>query len=765
MIRRAFLTLASLLFVIPSGTAQEAADAGWPRKLDFDGGAVVIYQPQVESLTENHIESRAAVSVTTTANPEPVFGAVWLTADLQIDRDQRQVAFTDIRVPRVRFVDASDEDKEKLARYLEREIPKWGLVMDLDRLIPELELAEQDAADEAGLKHDPPKIVVVSEPTTLVVIDGEPRLQAVTSPKDAVKKKIERVVNTPVLLVHYPKKKTFYLAGGGDLWYAASEILGPFAPVTKVPKAVRLLVEEGESEEDETTDGEPPNVIVATVPTEIIVVAGEPEYAPLGDLDLLVMANADRDVIVDMATNDHYVLLSGRWYVSAEKLAGPWRFTPPTDLPGAFAEIPADSDRAYVRAHVPGTTEAQEALLDNSIPQTTAVKRNDSSFKAQYDGEPKFKKAEEADVQYAVNSPQSVFKYKSRYYACEQAVWYESNSATGPWSVATEIPEAIYDLSPANPHHNVTYVKVYDVTPEVVYVGYTPGYVGSYAYGGCVVYGTGWYYPGWYGRYYYPRPYTWGFHATYNPWYGWGFGISWSSGPLTVSIGRGGWGYHSWWGPGGYRPYYPPYRPPYHPGYRPPYYPGYRPPHHPGHRPPGYRPPAGGTRPPTTQPLPGSPAQLPGASARPADARPGTNNLYARDGNATRNATRPSTMDRSANGSPTTRPNNVYTDRSGNVYRRNEAGGWEQRQGGDWKPSTGGGSRPGAERPSTRPSTGQPTVRPSTPQTRPGGAPSSLNRDYGARSRGQSRSQQYHSAPRPTAPRSGMSRGGGARRR
>jgi hypothetical protein len=48
-------------------------------------------------------------------------------------------------------------------------------------------------------------------------------------------------------------------------------------------------------------------------------------------------------------------------------------------------------------------------------------------------------------------------------------------------------------------------VKVYDVTPEVVYVGYTPGYYGSYYYHGAVVYGSGWYYTPWYGPYYYPR--------------------------------------------------------------------------------------------------------------------------------------------------------------------------------------------------------------------------------------------------------------------
>ena len=89
-------------------------------------------------------------------------------------------------------------------------------------------------------------------------------------------------------------------------------------------------------------------------------------------------------------------------------------------------------------------------------------------------------------------------------------------------------------------------------TPDVVYVGYTPGYTGSYVSHGCVVYGTGWWYRPWWGHYYYPRPSTWGFHVRWNPWWGWSFGLSYTSGPFRFSIGWGGYGgyprYGGWWG-------------------------------------------------------------------------------------------------------------------------------------------------------------------------------------------------------------------------
>jgi hypothetical protein len=92
--------------------------------------------------------------------------------------------------------------------------------------------------------------------------------------------------------------------------------------------------------------------------------------------------------------------------------------------------------------------------------------------------------------------------------------------------------------------YNTTYVTVYDSTPDVVYVGYTPGYMWSYPYYGVPIYGTGWYYPPYYvGGWYYPRPPTWGLHVGYNPWTGWSVGVSWGSPFFRVGVVWGG-GYH-----------------------------------------------------------------------------------------------------------------------------------------------------------------------------------------------------------------------------
>jgi hypothetical protein len=73
------------------------------------------------------------------------------------------------------------------------------------------------------------------------------------------------------------------------------------------------------------------------------------------------------------------------------------------------------------------------------------------------------------------------------------------------------------------------------VTPTVVYVGYTPGYMGTIVTAdGVVVYGTGYYYTPWVGTVYVAPPVTYGYCAVpaWSPWAGWAFGfaVGWAIG-------------------------------------------------------------------------------------------------------------------------------------------------------------------------------------------------------------------------------------------
>ena len=136
--------ITALLLAFP--VAAEDEEQWWPHVMEGKTATVTMYQPQLETWKDGIFESRAAVSVKE-GDGAPVFGAVWISGRFEVDRDTRMVHLSDITVPSVAFPEASEEDQQELAAFLEREIPKWDLSVSLDRVLPMLETAELDQRD------------------------------------------------------------------------------------------------------------------------------------------------------------------------------------------------------------------------------------------------------------------------------------------------------------------------------------------------------------------------------------------------------------------------------------------------------------------------------------------------------------------------------------------------------------------------------------------------------------------------------------------
>ena len=49
-------------------------------------------------------------------------------------------------------------------------------------------------------------------------------------------------------------------------------------------------------------------------------------------------------------------------------------------------------------------------------------------------------------VEQAVNTDKDIVKFGDLYYMCFQGVWFMSRAATGPWEVASTIPQEIYTI-------------------------------------------------------------------------------------------------------------------------------------------------------------------------------------------------------------------------------------------------------------------------------------------------------------------------------
>ena len=316
------------------------------------------------------------------------------------------------------------------------------------------------------------------------------------------------------------------------------------------------LVDGGNAQPKPSLANGVPRIYVGETPTELLVFKGQPVFTPIPQTSLTWASNTANDVFFDTADRTYYILVSGRWYRSPA-LTGPWTYVASTSLPPDFRRIPDDSPASIVLAAVAGTPQAQEAAITNSIPQTATVPRvNGPTYTPVFDGTPQLQAIAGTPLAYVVNSPVPVIQVDAAtYYAIQSGVWFHATGLNGPWYVAPAVPAVIYTIPVTSPLYYVTYVRVYGSTAQVVYVGYTPGYLGTVvAPDGVVVYGTGYVYQPWVGAVYYAPPVTYGVMAqpVYNPMVGMTYGFA--MGVATASAA------YAW----GATPYY---HPAYYGGY------------------------------------------------------------------------------------------------------------------------------------------------------------------------------------------------------
>lgn len=638
-------TALAVITTLALAAPARADDADWPRRFDSSSGSFVIYQPQPEDLTGDLLTGRAAFSLQKTSSANPTFGVLWFTERIMIDRDSSTVEARNLDVTKVRLPGITTAEASRYERLVENEAAGWDLSGSLEELQAGLAATEKERASVADIDNTAPRILFSYQRAILVAYDGSPTLEPIEGSK------FERVSNTPYAVVYDPASRNYYL-NGANIWYTAKDARGPWTDLAAPPAQVRVLVPRDTSSSD-WVEGPPPRVLTATEPTELISIDGQPQYAPLVADELLYVTNTESDVVREVATQDLYVLLAGRWY-RATTPEGPWTFVRGDQLPASFGRVPPDSPKGNILASVAGTDQADDAIADAEIPQTSAIQRGPTDFEVTYDGPPEFEPIAGTNMRYAVNADAEVILADGRYYACDQGIWYVSDTPEGPWSVSETRPLEVDDIPPSCPVYDTRYVYIYDQTPSVVYMGYLPGYLGCYPYYGTVVYGTGYRYRPWRGRHhFFPRPCTWGFHARYNPWLSrWSFGFSYGAGFLRV-----GYRWHS--GP-----------PPAHP-----------------HAPPRWFGPGGFHRPLVARDMTLIRTRRP-IRLRPSlpDRMPA--NIYNRSENIGR-------VDRTANRLPqrilTPRParvpNNVFAGKDGKVYKRDERGSWNVNDGRAWKPT------------------------------------------------------------------------------
>lgn len=736
---RTILVLTAIALMSSGALGQdESYDAFWPKVLTTQRGDITIFQPQVETFAENRLESRSAVSIWLAEDERMIFGAMWFESRLTTDLETRLASLEEVKVTATRFANLDQEKIDKLSRFLEEEIPTWDLTYSLDGLIASLP-SYQPRQEQFG--SEPPRIHYRTVPTVLVLIDGDPILTGMDGFD------LEIVVNSAFFIVK-DRRRGYFLRGSG-MWFVSDDIAGPWIRTDDLPTEVAKVssrVEQDEADQAaenrmdaeffgmEPNPEEPdPEIIVSTVPAELITTAGAADYAAVEGTQLLYLTNTESDILLNIDSQQFYVLLSGRWFRAPDLTSDQWEFVPFKELPPEFSQIPEGSDMATVRPSVPGTLESREAILETQIPQTAEVDRATATVEVLYDGNPEFESCADG-VAYARNTDKAVLRIKDKYYCVDSGVWFISATPTDNWEVATEVPPEVQDLPPSCPVYNVKYVFIYKTTPEVVYVGYTPGYSGSFVWGPCVVWGTGWHHPPWWRVHFYPRPPTFGWSVHYSPWTGWGMSFGISHGWLRIGVG---WGRPPtmWWGPSGF-----------HHGHRHGFWHGFNHGHRQGFRQ-GF---AAGYR----------------AGQRAGRSQP-NRNLYRNRRDGVRRTGAIGRDDQRRPGMREGGRNDVFADRDGNVSRDHD-GSWERRGDGRWsedRPQVRDGERNGNQVNRDQQRDRNPDQQNRSQQLdRSQQNRQMLERDRNNRARGMDRKRQVPN--RGGANRGGASRpGGGARRR
>ena len=438
----------------------------------------MLYQPQVASwVDQKHITGYAAVSYTAQAATKPVLGTIKIEADTSVAVAERLVSFSEFTIAEANFPTLPKDQLKTVVSEIGQAVPSEERIIALDRVLANVDTSQIIPRNIEGVKADPPVIFYSAKPAVLVIFDGDP----IWSPIDG--NDLKFAVNTNWDLFEHAVTKTYFLRIENS-WMTAPSIQGPWTPAGTLPDSfAKLPADANWNDVKAAVPGTPiaagkaSTVFVSTKPAEMLLVRGEPIYAPVAGTTLLWMNNTESDVFRAGKTGPIYYLVAGRWF-SAPAFSGPWTFAS-LALPEDFKKISLEHPRSRVLASVPGTPQAAEAVLLAQVPQTATVNRKDiKAPEVAYQGDPQFEPIEKTTVARAVNTDKDIIKVGDLYYMCFQGVWFMSKSASGPWEVTSDVPKAIYEIPASSPASSVTYVTVQSSTPTTVDYAASAAYMG-----------------------------------------------------------------------------------------------------------------------------------------------------------------------------------------------------------------------------------------------------------------------------------------------
>ena len=466
--------------------APQATASEWPQAATMGSVTYTINEPSYTAISGNTVTLKAVVQ-SKPASGKSATGTLQLTAVMASTDSPGVVELNQFTINDCTMDDGSGAAaKDAFTKLLE------GIGFDATLSTIVQGIAVDSTRNVPGLASTTPAIKVVEHPAVLISVNGQPKFG------DCGSSGWKRVVNTPCILLQSPEN-AWYARVGGTQWVSAATMSGPFSAASAPPQdVVNALGKQPEPPADLKANvnarlakhlpSGPPDIVVATSPTVLVSIAGAPSLETVCDGVEHVKNTGDT---VLRSGGQWWVLGAGRWFASSDLKNGPWTLVAASDLPPAFANIPATGTLAAARASVPGSNEAKTASVTHDLVRTVTLPRNGATCDVRFRGPAAFAPVQGTNLAYATNATQPVVQLNNTLYCCDDGAWFTASSSQGPWALCDGVPESIYSIPASCPIYACTYVEVYGSNSESVTFGATGGYFGTYMQNGTPVYGTG----------------------------------------------------------------------------------------------------------------------------------------------------------------------------------------------------------------------------------------------------------------------------------
>ncbi len=142
-----------------------------------------------------------------------------------------------------------------------------------------------------------------------------------------------------------------------------------------------------------------------------------------------------------------------------------------TSLPSAFSAIPDNHPKRGVKTAIAQAQTSGSPAADGMT--VVAADPLSARLNVVMNGDPVMEPIRGTQLNRVANASVPIIQVDiNNWYAVQNAVWFHSSMATGPWTLTNYVPPEIYAIPPTSPIYHAIHSRVLSSSSDVVYYGY-----------------------------------------------------------------------------------------------------------------------------------------------------------------------------------------------------------------------------------------------------------------------------------------------------